>query len=99
MSRRRDTESWVYGKLGSMKTTVELPDELMVEVKVAAARRRCTLREFFEAALRREMVDPAQPAPAKKQRRLKLTTSRGGLAPGFDAANRETMYDWIGRRF
>jgi hypothetical protein len=80
-----------------VKTTVELPDELMVEVKVAAARRRCTLREFVEAALRREMAHPVKSGRAKPPR-LKLTTSRGGLAPGFDAANRETMYNWIGRR-
>lgn len=75
-----------------MKTTVELPDDLMVEVKVAAARQRTSLRKFIELALRREVA----PAPAQGRRRpIKLATSPGGLAPGFDVANREKMYEWF----
>lgn len=77
-----------------MKTTIELPDALMVELKVAAARRRCSLRQLFERALRRELaaVDSRQRPP------VPWTTDSGGLAPGLDVANREAMYEWIGRR-
>lgn len=74
---------------------MELPDELMVEVKVAAARRRCTLREFFAAALRRELNGAAKGPRTRKP--LKLTTDTGGLAPGFDVSNRAAMYDWFDR--
>jgi hypothetical protein len=46
-----------------MKTTLELPDELLIEAKTAAARRRTTLRALVESALRRELF-PAN-APLK----------------------------------
>ena len=38
-----------------MKTTLELPDDLLIEAKVVAARRRTTLRAMMEHALRREI--------------------------------------------
>ena len=38
-----------------MKTTLDLPDELMMEAKTIAARRRTTLRAIVEHALRREL--------------------------------------------
>jgi hypothetical protein len=43
-----------------MKTTLELPDALLIEAKTAAARRRTTLRALVESALRREIF-PAPP--------------------------------------
>ena len=42
-----------------MKTTLELPDDLLIEAKSVAARRRTTLKALIEHALRREI----QPAP------------------------------------
>jgi hypothetical protein len=42
-----------------MKTTLDLPDELLIEAKAVAARRRTTLRAMVEHALRREIA-PAQ---------------------------------------
>jgi hypothetical protein len=41
-----------------MKTTVDLPDDLLIEAKSLAARRRTTLKAIVEHALRRE-VRPA----------------------------------------
>jgi hypothetical protein len=38
-----------------MKTTIELPDELLTEAKAAAARRRTTLKAMIEHALKREL--------------------------------------------
>lgn len=38
-----------------MKTTLELPDELLIEAKAAAARRRTTLKALFTRALEREL--------------------------------------------
>ena len=38
-----------------MKTTLNLPDELLIEAKIVAARRRTTLRAIVEHALRREI--------------------------------------------
>lgn len=38
-----------------MKTTLDLPDDLLMEAKSLAARRKTTLRAIVESALRREM--------------------------------------------
>jgi Arc/MetJ family transcription regulator len=38
-----------------LKTTIELPDELLIRAKTAAAQRKTTLRAIFEHALRREV--------------------------------------------
>lgn len=44
-----------------MKTTLDLPDDLMIEAKATAARRRITLRELFTRALERDL-HPTKPA-------------------------------------
>lgn len=41
--------------LDSMKTTLDLPEELLIEAKTTAARRRTTLKAIVEKALRREL--------------------------------------------
>ncbi len=38
-----------------MKTTLDLPDDLLLEAKTVAARRKTTLRAVVESALRREL--------------------------------------------
>jgi len=47
-----------------MKTTLELPDALLIEAKTAAARRRTTLRALVESALRREIFPTTTPLTA-----------------------------------
>lgn len=42
-----------------MKTTLELPDDLFVEAKTIAAKRRITLKELFTKALEKEIRPPA----------------------------------------
>ena len=54
-----------------MKTTLDLPDDLLVAAKTAAARRRTTLRAIVESALRRELRpagDTANPNPDRFER-------------------------------
>lgn len=43
-----------------MKTTLDLPDDLLIEAKSIAARRRISLKAMVEHALRRE-IEPAAP--------------------------------------
>ena len=38
-----------------MKTTLEIPDDLLIEAKTVAARRRTTLKELVTRSLRREI--------------------------------------------
>lgn len=49
-----------------MKTTLDLPDDLLIEAKTLAARRKTTLRAVVESALRRELrpePDVSNPDP------------------------------------
>lgn len=51
-----------------MKTTLDLDDDLLIEAKTLAARRRTTLKAIVESALRREIRPAAEmdhPAPDK----------------------------------
>jgi hypothetical protein len=78
-----------------MKTTVDLPDDLMIEVKKAAAERRTTIRAMVERGLRREL---AAPDPDRRgRRRIRWVTVAGGLPPGVDVGDRAAMQDWIAR--
>ena len=43
-----------------MKTTLDLPDDLLIQAKIVAARRRTTLRAIVEHALRRELRPAAE---------------------------------------
>jgi hypothetical protein len=45
-----------------MKTTIELPDDLLIEAKAVAARRRTTLKEIITRSLRREIGMAKTPA-------------------------------------
>ncbi|MCX6875583.1 MAG: hypothetical protein NTW21_17515 [Verrucomicrobia bacterium] len=51
-----------------MKTTLDLPDDLLIEAKTLAARRKTTLKAVVESALRREIRPAAEmenPDPEK----------------------------------
>ena len=77
-----------------MKTTVELPDELFVSAKKAAAERRTTLRDLIERGLRREL---AAPVGRDRRKRIQWVTVDGGLPPDLDVSDREQLADWIRR--
>jgi hypothetical protein len=47
-----------------MKTTLELPDDLFVEAKTVAAKRRITLKELFTKALEKEIRPLRDPSSA-----------------------------------
>ena len=78
--------------MGRMKTTVDLPDELLIQAKQKAAAERRPLRAIFEEGLRLALRKPDR-QPRKRQ--VTLVTVKGGLAPDLDLSNREAMYDWL----
>lgn len=45
-----------------MKTTLELPDDLLIQAKQVAAQRRTTLKEIVTRSLRRELSQANTPA-------------------------------------
>ena len=51
-----------------VKTTLVLPDDLLLEAKTLAVRRKTTLKALIEAALRREIrpsMEPENPDPSR----------------------------------
>jgi hypothetical protein len=77
-----------------MKTTVELPDALLIAAKKRAAEDRTTLRAILERGLRRELKDRRQPS-AGGAGRIRWVTVEGGLPEGLDVSDRARMHDWL----
>ncbi len=46
-----------------MKTTLDLPDDLLIEVQALAAKQRTTLNAMIEHALRRELKEQSEKKP------------------------------------
>jgi hypothetical protein len=78
-----------------MKTTLELPDELLIQAKKAAAEQRRPLRAIVEDGLRMVLREPQKRTQTK---RVRLITVKGGLPRGLDLSNREEMYEWIQKK-
>jgi hypothetical protein len=84
-----------------MKTTFDIPEELLVEAKKRAAELRRPLRSLVTEGLRAQLASGGgrNPAVAKRQARprIRWVTVKGALAPGLDVANREHMHEWLQR--
>ncbi len=79
-----------------MKTTVDLPDDLLIEAKKRAAEQRRPLRAILADGLRAELSKKAK-SPGQRRRRLRWVTAKGGLPP-VELADREKMSDWLRRQ-
>ena len=77
-----------------MKTTVELPDDLLLEAKRKALGTRTTLRGIMERALRRELRQTGN-RPPRRPRRIRWVTSAGGVPPDLDVSDRSKMWEWM----
>lgn len=78
-----------------MKTTIELPDSLLRELKQHAAKQGVPMRVIVEHGIR---IAISGPAPMKKKFRLKTITTKGqGLACEDDwSAIRSLIYEGHG---
>ena len=81
-----------------MKTTVEIADGLLDEVRRLARKRKTTLRAILEDSLRRTVEESRERAPAF---RLRSSTFKGdGLVEGLDLREwehiRERIYEGRG---
>lgn len=74
-----------------VRTTLNLDDELMKQVKRKAAETGRTMTEIIEEGLR-ESLRRARP-PGAKSYRLKMVTVKGRLRPGVDLTDRDALYD------
>jgi predicted transcriptional regulator len=68
-----------------MKTTIELPDDLFLKVKILAAERRVTLKDIMVQALSRFTQSPPEAEEKKRKAALKR------LLKGMKAANTQPM--------
>lgn len=80
-----------------MKTTVELPDDLLIAAKTRAAETRSTLRELIERGLRRELQRPRRDESVEGRGGIQWVTVDGRLPPGLDLRDRASMSDWLRR--
>ncbi len=75
-----------------MKTTVDLPEELLHEAQLIARAEGTTVRSLIEAGLRSVVADRRRPSRFV----LRNTTFHGdGLQPGFRDAGWEQLRDAI----
>jgi hypothetical protein len=75
-----------------MKTTLDLPDELLIEAKKLAAEQRRPLRALVEEGLRMAL---RKPTSKPRKRRVHLITVKGGLPRDLDLSNRDAMHEWL----
>ena len=91
--------SHIYGSMVScMKTTIELPDELLIEAKKRAAELRRPLRRLIEDGLRAQLAGAITSPRSRKARRIRWVTVPGGLPSGVQIADRGLMHEWIRRQ-
>lgn len=59
-----------------MRTTLDLPDELLKRAKIEAVQRGTSLRDLVGAALERELNQPSEPKPMRKRMRFPIFDSK-----------------------
>lgn len=64
-----------------MKTTLDLPDDLMLEVKMQAVRKNVRLKQAVADLLRRALAQPEQPTLPRTRVRLPLIPASPGQPP------------------
>ncbi len=78
-----------------MKTTVDLPDGLLIAAKKKAAEERLTLKVLIERGLRRQLAKA--PEGRSRGHAIRWITVNGGVPPGLDVRDRALMREWIRR--
>jgi hypothetical protein len=75
-----------------MRTTVDLPDELLRDARQRAAREGTTLTALLADGLRLRLGSGGAPRRARR-RRLPISRVGGGLRPGIDASSNASLLD------
>lgn len=78
-----------------MKTTIDIPEDLFLKVKVLAAERRTTLKEIMVQALNRFTQTPTESEEKKRKAALKrlLKDMKASNTLPMKLLNREEIYD------
>ena len=80
-----------------MKTTVDVPDELLIRAKKRAAELRRPLRSLVADGLRAQLAEGRYGSRVVRKR-LRWVTVEGGLPTGLDLGDRAKMHEWLRRR-
>jgi hypothetical protein len=75
-----------------MKTTIDLPDDLLIEAKKFAADKRVTLRSLIERGLRQQIAAGRDRTGSK--RKVRWVTVSGNLPGGTAIAGRESLREY-----
>jgi hypothetical protein len=82
-----------------MKTTIDIPEELLVRAKKRAAELRKPLRSLVTDGLRDQLAGRSgKAAKPRSLRPIRWVTAPGGLPDDLDLTDREKMHDWIRKR-
>ena len=84
----------VKERVRSMKTTLNLNDQILRQAKGQAEQNGVTLTKFVEDALREKLMAENDPRPAFK---MTIRSVRGFRPPNVDISDREALYDVIDR--
>lgn len=78
-----------------MKTTIDLPEEVLIKAKILAAERRTTLRELVVEGLKRVTETPPEAERAKRRAALKqlLAAMQASNTEPMIPLKREEIYD------
>jgi len=79
-----------------MKTTIEIPDELLIQAKKIAAAERCSLKYLMETALRYE-IDRRLQGQGPRKPNFRWITVPEEPAQDLDVSDREAIHRWLGR--
>lgn len=75
-----------------MKTTIDLDDALLAEVRQRAAEERKTMKAFLEEAILARL----RPQPrSRASYRAELPVVEGDRPPAVDVADRRALYDFL----
>jgi hypothetical protein len=77
--------------LKHMRTTINLPDDLVLQAKKAALEADTTLTEIIANALRETLGKSRQKTPKKKFKMI--TYGKGGALPGVDISDTSSLLD------
>lgn len=79
----------------TMKTTLDLNDQLLASAKALAAQQRTSLTRVIEEGLQLRLQASTAP-PGSHRKRLPVFQGRGGLVAGLDARSNQAMLAALG---
>jgi len=78
-----------------MKTTIDIPDALMIRAKKRAVELRKPLRELVVEGLKSALEESRMPRRATEKKNVRWVLHGGGLPDDMDVSDRSAMTQWF----